>query len=47
MNDTNLPKPGLLALLEVFFDDARDIFRMKRVKIDGILDGKNDGFGKR
>jgi len=44
MNDSNFRKPGLLALIEVFFDNARDVLRMKGVEIDGIFDGENDGF---
>jgi hypothetical protein len=47
MNDSNFLEPDLLALLEVLFDNARDVLGMKGVEIYGIFYGKNDGFGKR
>ena len=47
MNDSNLRKSGLPTLLEIFFDDARDILRMKGVEIDRIFDRENDRFSER
>lgn len=39
VNDTDLPKPLLNGLIQVFFDHDMDLLRLKRMKVDGILDG--------
>jgi hypothetical protein len=47
MNDSNFLEPGLRALLEIFLDDARNIFGSEGVEIYGIFDGENDRFTER
>ena len=47
MNDSNFLEPDLLALLEIFLDNARNVLRMKGVEIDGLFDGENDRFTER
>ena len=37
MDDPNLPKSPFHSLIEVFLDDNPDFPRLKRVKIDGVL----------
>lgn len=34
------------ALFEVFLDDVANIFRREWMKVDGVLDGDNDGLVK-
>jgi hypothetical protein len=37
---------GLATLFDVLFDDARDVFGDKRMKVNGVLDGDDDRFAK-
>jgi hypothetical protein len=47
MNDANFAEPGLPALLEIFFDDARNVSGSEAMEIDGIFNGENDRFTER
>lgn len=42
VNQAHLAKAGLLTLLEILFDDAGDILRLKWMEIEMILDGQNN-----
>ena len=37
MNDSNFLESRLATLLEIFFDDARNVLRMKRMEIDKVF----------
>lgn len=37
VNDSNFLESRLATLLEVFFHDARNVLRMKRMEIDGVF----------
>ena len=47
VNDSNFLESRLATLLEVFFHDARNVFRMKRMEIDGVFERKDNRIGKR
>jgi hypothetical protein len=47
MNDSNFREPDLLALLEIFLDNARNVSGSKAMEIDGIFDRQNNRFTER
>ena len=47
VNQADFAKARLYALFEIFFDDAWNVFRLKGVEIDGVLDRNDDRLAKR